>query len=103
MPETAVWLPRVLTRDGSGGQKETWPGPGTGGVPARLGHVTDAMRAAYAGQLRGKSTATLTVPVRYGAIAENDRIAVLGGTYRVVARFGPTSYETARRMLVEEV
>lgn len=101
LPEQAVLLDRVPVRDTTGGTKATWvPRPGT--VPARVGRVRDAEQVPFAGQLRGKATAALTLPA-LTVLTEADRVQVLGQTYNVVAVLGPVSWEVTRRLLVEQV
>ncbi len=101
LPEQAVLLDRVPVRDTTGGTKTTWAArPGT--IPARVGRVTDAEQVPFAGQLRGKATAALTLPA-LTALKEGDRVQVLGQTYSVVAVLGPVSWEVTRRLLVELV
>ncbi len=101
MPETATVQSRSTTRDNTGGTVVTYTTLSEP-VICRVGAVRDQMRAAFEGQLKGKAGAVLTAPVD-APINENDRVLVLGGKYDVVAYLGPTSYQTARRMLIREV
>jgi hypothetical protein len=102
MPETVTIIHRVVVRDTRGGESVTWPGPGIPTI-GRLGRVNDQTMTAFAGQLRGKATAMLTVPRdAIPVIREQDRVQVLGGVYVVVAKqIG--SYATAGKYLIEEV
>lgn len=101
MPEVVTLLQRVTQPDGRGGTKVTFQ-PRAQQSIGRVGTVRDQMRAAFAGTLRGKATAVLTVPVGT-PVVEQDRVGVLGGTYNVVADLSRSSYATAARYLIEEV
>ncbi len=101
MPEWVTLYQRVEARDSRGGTTETWTAR-TPQTIGRVGHVRDTVRAAFAGQLRGKATAMLTCPVGV-PLVENDRVGVIGGLYRVVADMSKSSYATSARYLIEEV
>lgn len=101
MPEIVTIYERVETRDAMGGTIVTYEAlPDT--TIGRVGGVKDAQRVQFAGQLRGKSTAILTVPVGE-PLKEQCRVGVIGGTYNVIASLSNSSYVTASRFLVEEV
>jgi hypothetical protein len=101
MPELAVVGKRVEVRDSRGGTVVTYL---TAAAPlkARVGQVRDELRTAFAGQLRGRASAMLTVPVG-SDLQEGDRVTLLGGTYNVVGDLSRASYATAARFLIEEV
>jgi hypothetical protein len=101
MPETVTLLERAEVKDGRGGTKVTWTARSQT-VSGRVGTVRDNMRLAYAGQLRGKATAVLTIPVG-SPLKELDRVHVLNADYNVVADLSKSSYATAARYLIEEV
>jgi hypothetical protein len=101
MPEIVTMLERVDSRDNRGGTISSYverPEKTIG----RVGKVKDTTRVAFAGQLRGKATAMLTVPVDC-PIQELWRVQVLNGLYNVVADLSRSSYATSGRFLIEEV
>lgn len=104
MPEAVLVFKRMTVSDGRGGTKVTYQmldDP----IPGRVGRVQDTVRQAYASQLRGKSTAMLTVPVD-NPLTEGDKVRVVGevlnGTYIVAADLSHASFATAARFLIEE-
>ena len=108
MPQYVTIKDRVETKDSRGGVKVTYPARAQQ-VIGRLGTVRDAVQTAFAGQIRGKSSAILTVPVGSGivqqcqvVVLEGDNTTVLG-EFNVVADFSKSSYSTASRYLVAEV
>lgn len=101
MPEYVTMHERHEARDSRGGTIVTFtvlPDQTIG----RVGKVKDTTRVAFAGQLRGKATAILTVPVN-APLKELWRVTVLGADYNVVADLSRSSYATASRFLIEEV
>ena len=101
MPELVTVKDRVEIRDSRGGTTVTYVARPTQ-IIGRVGTVRDSMQAAFAGQLRGKATGVLTVPVGSG-VTQQCRVTVLGGDYNVVADLSKSSYATASRYLIEEV
>lgn len=101
MPETVTILVRGEVKDGRGGTKVTFTAAAQQSI-GRIGTVRDQIAQQFAGQLRGKATAILTVPVGT-AVREQDRVHVLAGDYVVVADLSRSSYATAARYLIEEV
>lgn len=101
MPETVTILVRAEVKDGRGGTKVTFTAAALQSI-GRVGTVRDQIAQQFAGQLRGKATAILTVPVGT-AVREQDRVHVLNGDYVVVADLSRSSYATAARYLIEEV
>jgi hypothetical protein len=101
MPELIVVFDEVKVRDSRGGTTITYVERPLR-IIGRVGKVTDQMQYAYAGQLRGKATAVLTVPVGSN-LNERCKVHVLGGDYMVVADLSRSSYSTASRYLIEEI
>lgn len=101
MPEYVTVLARNEERDTRGGTKVTYTALPEQTI-GRVGKVKDTTRVAFAGQLRGKSTAILTVPVN-APVVELCRVRVLGIDFNVVADLSRSSYATASRFLIEEV
>ena len=103
LPEVAgVVHDKATVKDATGGTRTTWVPRPPPSLPYRLGNPTDHEARAFADQLRGKATFVLTLPA-LTPLKDGDRFAGGGRTYNVLAVLAPKSWETARRVLVEQI
>lgn len=102
--DTAVVADRIVTRDGSGGQKVTFA-PRAAPIACAFGSVTDEDLAAVSGVVQGKAKGILRTALDV-QLAEGARVvsAVDGSTWTVIGnRTPPSNLAVLRRFVIQEV
>jgi len=101
MPDSCTVKRLTLTSDGAGGQSEGWDTSAT--VSCRLGRLGQSgEERAIAERLAAVTPFVVTVPTGTD-IRPEDRIAIGGRTFEVVAVLATGAWETALRVAVTEV